>query len=185
MDFFSLLIIQDLTSAHSGDYTCRATNDFGTVSHSASLIVKGIYCLRLRANGPLTTVTGDKLLIWFLTRFVWDCRIRVASGRDTPLVAATRYFDTPTVSVRDRRWRPGKAIKNNASRCTLGGAKDNVRLPENPTCCLLPIAKNAVSLLNGSRGPGRQLALFGSFNTPTLQLSAKCPTQKTSLWSST
>lgn len=45
MDFFSLLIIQDLTSAHSGEYTCRATNDFGTVSHSASLIVKGIYCL--------------------------------------------------------------------------------------------------------------------------------------------
>ncbi|KAJ8730195.1 hypothetical protein PYW07_017233 [Mythimna separata] len=40
MDFFSLLIIQDLTSAHSGEYTCRATNDFGTVSHSASLIVK-------------------------------------------------------------------------------------------------------------------------------------------------
>lgn len=45
MDFFSLLIIQDLTSGHSGEYTCRATNDFGTVSHSASLIVKGIYCL--------------------------------------------------------------------------------------------------------------------------------------------
>ncbi|KAM3964353.1 cell adhesion molecule Dscam2 [Aphomia sociella] len=40
MDFFTLLIIQDLTSAHSGEYTCKATNDFGTVSHSASLIVK-------------------------------------------------------------------------------------------------------------------------------------------------
>lgn len=48
MDFFSLLIIQDLTSAHSGEYTCRATNDFGTVSHSASLIVKGIYCLTFK-----------------------------------------------------------------------------------------------------------------------------------------
>ncbi|CAB3253560.1 unnamed protein product [Arctia plantaginis] len=40
MDFFSLLIIQDLTSSHSGEYSCRATNDFGTVSHSTSLIVK-------------------------------------------------------------------------------------------------------------------------------------------------
>lgn len=40
MDFFSLLIIHELTSSHSGEYTCRATNDFGTVSHSAALIVK-------------------------------------------------------------------------------------------------------------------------------------------------
>ncbi|XP_037872857.1 cell adhesion molecule Dscam2 isoform X2 [Bombyx mori] len=40
MDFFSILIIQDLTSAHSGEYTCKASNDFGSVSHSAPLIVK-------------------------------------------------------------------------------------------------------------------------------------------------
>ncbi|KAL4709858.1 hypothetical protein ACJJTC_003821 [Scirpophaga incertulas] len=40
MDFFTLLIIQDLTSAHSGEYTCKANNDFGSVSHSASLVVK-------------------------------------------------------------------------------------------------------------------------------------------------
>ncbi|XP_045771663.1 Down syndrome cell adhesion molecule-like protein Dscam2 [Maniola jurtina] len=40
MDFFTLLVIQDLNSMHSGEYTCKATNDFGTVSHSASLIVK-------------------------------------------------------------------------------------------------------------------------------------------------
>lgn len=43
MDFFTLLVIQDLNSMHSGEYTCRASNDFGTVSHSASLIVKGNY----------------------------------------------------------------------------------------------------------------------------------------------
>lgn len=43
MDFFTLLIIQDLTSAHTGEYTCKASNDFGTVSHSALLVVKGIY----------------------------------------------------------------------------------------------------------------------------------------------
>lgn len=41
MDFFTILIIQDLTSAHSGDYSCKASNDFGTVSHTASLNVKG------------------------------------------------------------------------------------------------------------------------------------------------
>ncbi|XP_052759492.1 cell adhesion molecule Dscam2-like isoform X1 [Galleria mellonella] len=40
MDFFTILIIQDLTSAHSGEYSCKATNDFGTVSHSAILTVK-------------------------------------------------------------------------------------------------------------------------------------------------
>ncbi|XP_038212053.1 Down syndrome cell adhesion molecule-like protein Dscam2 [Zerene cesonia] len=40
MDFFTILVIQDLNSMHSGEYSCRATNDFGTVSHSASLIVK-------------------------------------------------------------------------------------------------------------------------------------------------
>lgn len=42
MDFFSLLIIQDLTAAHTGEYTCKATNDYGSVSHSAHLMVKGI-----------------------------------------------------------------------------------------------------------------------------------------------
>lgn len=41
MDFFTILVIQDLNSMHSGEYSCRATNDFGTVSHSASLVVKG------------------------------------------------------------------------------------------------------------------------------------------------
>ncbi|CAG4980130.1 unnamed protein product [Colias eurytheme] len=40
MDFFTILVIQDLNSMHSGEYSCRATNDFGTVSHTASLIVK-------------------------------------------------------------------------------------------------------------------------------------------------
>ncbi|CAG9094267.1 unnamed protein product [Plutella xylostella] len=40
MDFFSILIIQELTSGHSGDYTCRASNDFGSVSHTAVLSVK-------------------------------------------------------------------------------------------------------------------------------------------------
>ncbi|XP_063362199.1 cell adhesion molecule Dscam2-like isoform X1 [Cydia amplana] len=40
MDFFSILIIQELTSAHSGDYTCKASNEFGAVSHTASLNVK-------------------------------------------------------------------------------------------------------------------------------------------------
>lgn len=43
MDFFTILVIQDLNSMHSGEYSCKATNDFGTVSHSAALIVKGIY----------------------------------------------------------------------------------------------------------------------------------------------
>lgn len=42
MDFFSLLIIQDLSAAHTGEYTCKATNDYGSVSHSAHLMVKGI-----------------------------------------------------------------------------------------------------------------------------------------------
>lgn len=42
MDFFSIMVIQELTSAHSGEYTCRATNDFGSVTHSAQLLVKGI-----------------------------------------------------------------------------------------------------------------------------------------------
>lgn len=42
MDFFSLLIIQDLTAAHTGEYTCKATNNYGSVSHSAYLMVKGI-----------------------------------------------------------------------------------------------------------------------------------------------
>ncbi|RVE41964.1 hypothetical protein evm_013388 [Chilo suppressalis] len=40
MDFFTIMIIQDLQSAHSGEYTCKASNDFGSVSHSASLTVK-------------------------------------------------------------------------------------------------------------------------------------------------
>ncbi|XP_045529464.1 Down syndrome cell adhesion molecule-like protein Dscam2 isoform X2 [Pieris brassicae] len=40
MDFFTILVIQDLNSMHSGEYSCRATNDFGTVSHSAALVVK-------------------------------------------------------------------------------------------------------------------------------------------------
>ncbi|XP_041978184.1 Down syndrome cell adhesion molecule-like protein Dscam2 isoform X2 [Aricia agestis] len=40
MDFFTILVIQDLTSAHSGEYSCRATNDFGTVTHTSSLTVK-------------------------------------------------------------------------------------------------------------------------------------------------
>ncbi|XP_072932101.1 cell adhesion molecule Dscam2-like [Epargyreus clarus] len=40
MDFFTILIIQDLSSVHTGEYSCRATNDFGTVSHSSSLTVK-------------------------------------------------------------------------------------------------------------------------------------------------
>lgn len=43
MDFFSLLVIHNLSSAHTGEYTCRATNDFGTISHTAPLIVKGTY----------------------------------------------------------------------------------------------------------------------------------------------
>lgn len=43
MDFFTILVIQDLNSMHSGEYSCKATNDFGTVTHSASLTVKGIY----------------------------------------------------------------------------------------------------------------------------------------------
>ncbi|CAH2106530.1 unnamed protein product [Euphydryas editha] len=40
MDFFTILVIQNLNSMHSGEYSCKATNDFGTVSHSASLTVK-------------------------------------------------------------------------------------------------------------------------------------------------
>ncbi|KAG6445859.1 hypothetical protein O3G_MSEX004154 [Manduca sexta] len=40
MDFFTIIVIQDLTSAHSGEYTCKATNDFGSVSSTASLVVK-------------------------------------------------------------------------------------------------------------------------------------------------
>ncbi|KAI5651983.1 immunoglobulin domain-containing protein [Phthorimaea operculella] len=40
LDFFSLLIIQELTSAHNGEYTCKATNDFGIATHTAQLMVK-------------------------------------------------------------------------------------------------------------------------------------------------
>ncbi|XP_050670945.1 cell adhesion molecule Dscam2-like [Leptidea sinapis] len=40
MDFFTILVIQDLNSMHSGEYSCRATNDYGSATHTASLVVK-------------------------------------------------------------------------------------------------------------------------------------------------
>ncbi|GBP65088.1 Down syndrome cell adhesion molecule homolog [Eumeta japonica] len=40
LDFFSLLIIQELNTNHGGEYTCRANNDYGVASHSATLLVK-------------------------------------------------------------------------------------------------------------------------------------------------
>ncbi|XP_063825275.1 cell adhesion molecule Dscam2-like [Ostrinia nubilalis] len=62
MDFFTILIIQDLTSAHSGEYTCKATNDFGTVSHSASLVVKEAPTWMWRAQNTSVSAGASLLL---------------------------------------------------------------------------------------------------------------------------
>lgn len=40
-EFFSLLIFKDITSRHSGKYTCFATNSAAKVNYTAELFVKG------------------------------------------------------------------------------------------------------------------------------------------------
>lgn len=67
MDFFSLLIIQDLTAAHTGEYTCKATNDYGSVSHSAHLMVKGISVSRT-IFGYLFLLDGTAFIAVFVHR---------------------------------------------------------------------------------------------------------------------
>lgn len=41
--FSSILSIQNLTSHHNGNYTCRISNHGGTVDHTAVLSVAGLY----------------------------------------------------------------------------------------------------------------------------------------------
>lgn len=41
--FSSILSIENLTSHHNGNYTCRISNQGGTVDHSAILSVAGLY----------------------------------------------------------------------------------------------------------------------------------------------
>jgi hypothetical protein len=40
-EFFSLLVFKDITSRHSGKYTCFATNSAAKVNYTAELFVKG------------------------------------------------------------------------------------------------------------------------------------------------
>lgn len=41
--FSSILSIENLTSHHNGNYTCRISNHGGTVDHTAVLSVAGLY----------------------------------------------------------------------------------------------------------------------------------------------
>lgn len=41
--FSSILSIENLTSSHNGNYTCRISNQGGTVDHTAILSVAGSY----------------------------------------------------------------------------------------------------------------------------------------------
>lgn len=41
--FSSILSIENLTSSHNGNYTCRISNQGGTVDHTAVLSVAGSY----------------------------------------------------------------------------------------------------------------------------------------------
>lgn len=41
LDEFSFLIFSDVSSRHSGDYTCVASNMAAKVNHTAQLMVKG------------------------------------------------------------------------------------------------------------------------------------------------
>ncbi|CAH2037690.1 unnamed protein product, partial [Iphiclides podalirius] len=62
MDFFSILVIHNLSSAHTGEYSCRATNDFGTISHTAPLIVKESPTWVWRAQNTSVSVGAAVLL---------------------------------------------------------------------------------------------------------------------------
>lgn len=52
--FSSILSIENLTSAHNGNYTCRISNQGGTVDHTAVLSVAGTFvhiafvCIRFK-----------------------------------------------------------------------------------------------------------------------------------------
>lgn len=45
-EFFSQLIFKDITSRHSGKYTCFATNSAAKVNYTAELLVKGTQIFR-------------------------------------------------------------------------------------------------------------------------------------------
>lgn len=40
-EFFSLLVFKEITSRHSGKYTCYANNSAAKVNYTAELFVKG------------------------------------------------------------------------------------------------------------------------------------------------
>lgn len=40
-EFFSMLVFKDISSKHSGKYTCYASNSAATVNHTSELLVKG------------------------------------------------------------------------------------------------------------------------------------------------
>lgn len=41
-EFFTLLVLKDITSRHSGQYTCFATNSAAKINYTSELLVKGI-----------------------------------------------------------------------------------------------------------------------------------------------
>lgn len=63
--FSSILSIENLTSNHNGNYTCRISNQGGTVDHTTVLSVAGSYkCVLFRAY--LFTHTHTQLSIYFV-----------------------------------------------------------------------------------------------------------------------
>lgn len=40
-EFFSMLVLKDISARHSGKYTCYAANSGATVNHTSELLVKG------------------------------------------------------------------------------------------------------------------------------------------------
>lgn len=49
-EFFSLLVFKEITSRHSGKYTCYASNSAAKVNYTAELFVKGKSCLSRAIN---------------------------------------------------------------------------------------------------------------------------------------
>lgn len=48
--FSSILSIENLTSSHNGNYTCRISNQGGVVDHTAVLLVAGSYPFSVKYN---------------------------------------------------------------------------------------------------------------------------------------